>query len=147
MQMVNSARTLGLGLTALNASNPAEIDRAFSTLTQERTGGLIIVPDRLIAEQGDQIIALAARFKVPVMYNDRRFVRAGGLISYGANAVELFRIVGGYAARILNGEKPGDLPVQRATTGIELAINLKTAKSLGLAVPQSILLRADEVIE
>jgi putative ABC transport system substrate-binding protein len=145
-EMENSARNLGVRLTPLNASNPAEIDQAFSTLAQERTGGLIVVPDRLLSARGDQIIALAARLRVPVMSSMGEFVRAGGLISYGASSTESLRIVGDYAARILNGEKPGDLPVQLATR-IELTINLKTAKVLGLTVPTSILVRADEVIE
>ena len=145
-EMENSARTLGLRLTTLNASSPAEIDQAFSTLAQERTGGLILDSDAFIVGQGDQIVALATRFRVPVMCPYREMVRAGGLMSYGGSRAEAYRIGGGYTARILNGEKPGDLPVQFATR-IGLSLNLKTAKALGLAVPTSILLRADEVIE
>jgi putative ABC transport system substrate-binding protein len=144
--MESSARTLGLRLTTLNASSPAEIDQAFSTLAQERTGGLILDTDAFIAGQGDQIVALAARFRAPVMYPVRETVRAGGLMSYGGSRAEAYRIVGGYTARILNGEKPGDLPVQLATR-IGLSLNLRTAKALGLAIPPSIQLSADEVIE
>jgi putative ABC transport system substrate-binding protein len=109
-EMENSARTLGLRLMTLNASSPAEIDQAFSTLAQERTGGLILDTDAFIAGQGDQIVALATRFGVPVMYPTREMVRAGGLMSYGGSRAEAYRIGGGYTARILNGEKPGDLP-------------------------------------
>ena len=145
-EMENSARTLGLRLTTLTASSPAEIDQAFTTLAQERTGGLILGTDALITGQGDQIVALATRFRVPVMYPYRETVRAGGLMSYGGSRAEVYRIGGGYTARILNGEKPGDLPVQLATR-IGLSFNLKTAKALGLTVPLSILARADEVIE
>ena len=105
-----------------------------------------MVGDAFIKAQSDQIIALAARFRVPVIFPLREYVRAGGLMSYGGSLTEWYRIVGDYAARILNGEKPGDLPVQLATR-IELTINLKTAKVLGLTVPTSILVRADEVIE
>jgi putative ABC transport system substrate-binding protein len=145
-EMENSARNLRLRLTTLNASNPPEIDRAFSTLAQERTGGVMLVPDQFIVAQFGQIIALATRFRVPVMSSSREFVQAGGLMSYGGSYLQSLRIVGDYAARILKGDKPGDLPVQLSTR-IEFAINLKTAKALGLTVPTSILVRADEIIE
>jgi putative ABC transport system substrate-binding protein len=112
-EMENSARILGLRLTRLNASNPAEIDQGFSILAQQRTGGVILVQDQFIGAQDGQIIALAARFSVRVMSFSEAFVRAGGLMSYGGSFTESCRIVGNYAARILNGEKPGDLPVQQ----------------------------------
>jgi putative ABC transport system substrate-binding protein len=144
--MENSARNLRLRLTTLNASNPAEIDQAFSTLAQERTGGIMLVPDQFIFAQYGQIIALATRFRVPVMSTSVEFVQAGGLMSYGGSYLQSLRIVGDYVVRILKGDKPGDLPVQLSTR-IELAINLKTAKALGLTVPTSILVRVDEVIE
>ena len=144
-EMENSARILGLRLTTLNASNPAEIDQAFSSLPRN-AGGVMLGQDQLIKAQWGQIIALAARVRVPVMSSSEEFVRAGGLMSYGGSYFQSLRIAGDYAARILKGDKPGDLPVQLSTR-IELAINLKTAKALGLTVPTSILVRADEVIE
>ena len=142
----NSARILGLRLTRLYASNPAEIDQTFSTLTQERTGGVMLGQDQLIAAQWAQIIALAARFRVPVMSSSEEFVRAGGLMSYGGSYPQSLRIAGDYAARILKGDKPGDLPVQQSTR-IELFINMKTAKALGLTIPLFLRGLATEVIE
>jgi putative tryptophan/tyrosine transport system substrate-binding protein len=142
----NAARTLGLRLTLLKASNPEEIEHAFAIVAQERPGGLFVSGDRMLGEQTDQIVALAARNRVPTVYRDRASIQAGGLMSYSGSFAETDRIAATYVVRILNGEKPGDLPVQLATR-IELAINLKTAKALGLTVPTSILVRADEVIE
>jgi putative ABC transport system substrate-binding protein len=114
-------------LTTLNASNPAEIDRAFSTLAQERTGGVMLVPDQFILAQFGQIIALATRFRVPVMSSTGEFVQAGGLMSYGGSYLQSLRIVGDYVARILKGDKHGDLPVQLSTR-IELTIDLKQSE-------------------
>ena len=122
------------------------IEQAFAILAQERPGGLLVTPDRMYVSQRDQLIALAAGNRIPVIYSDREFVHAGGLMSYGGSYFQSLRIAGNYAARILKGDKPGDLPVQLSTR-IELAINLKAAKVLGLTVPTSILVRADEVIE
>jgi len=145
-EVKNVARTLGLRLTVLNASNPEEIEQAFAIVAQERPGGLLVGTDRILGGQIDQIIALAARSRVPTVYISPAAARAGGLMSYGGNITEAYRIAGTYAARILKGEKPGDLPVQLATR-IDLAINLKIARALGLTVPASILVRADEVLE
>jgi putative ABC transport system substrate-binding protein len=141
-----AARSLGLSLRILHASNPGEIEQAFTMFAQDRSGGILVTADRLFSSQRDQLAALTVRYRVPCIYMGREWVQAGGLISYGANRSEAFRIVGNYAARILKGEQPADLPVQLATR-IELTINRKTAKALGIEVPTSILLRADEVIE
>jgi putative ABC transport system substrate-binding protein len=142
----DAARSSGLRLTVLQASNASEIEQAFSNVSQERSDGLLFDSSSVFINQTDQLIALAARYRVPAVYSWREAALAGGLMSYGASFDEVMRIAGDYAARILKGEKPGDMPVQLATR-IELAINLKTAKALGLNVPHSILVRADEVIE
>ena len=142
----NAVRSLGLRLKILNASNPGEIERAFTMFAEERSGGILVIADRMFSNQRDQLTALAIRYRVPCIYMGREWVQAGGLISYGGNGAEALRIVGNYAARILKGEEPASLPVQLATR-IELTINRKTAKALGMEVPTSILLRADEVIE
>jgi putative ABC transport system substrate-binding protein len=145
-EVKSAARTLGWRSTVLNASNSEEIEQAFAIVAREPPDGLFVNTDATFSGQLDQLVALAARYRVPTVYNLASAVRAGGLMSYGGSEIEAPRIAATYAARILKGEKPGDLPVQLATR-IELAINLKTAKALGLTVPQSILLRADEVIE
>jgi putative tryptophan/tyrosine transport system substrate-binding protein len=138
---------LGVQLLVLNATSPSEIERAFATLVRERAGALVIGGDAFFGTQRDQIIALAAQYALPTIYQFREFPASGGLVSYGGgNASDDYRQVGVYTGCILKGEKPADLPVQQATK-VELVINFKTAKALGLAVPQSILLRADEVIE
>jgi len=141
-----AARTLGVRLLFLNASTPAEIDTAFVTLARERAGGLVVTGEAFFAQQDAQLVALAARYAVPTIYPFPQTVVAGGLMSYGTNLPDLQRQLGVYAGRVLKGEKPADLPVQRATR-VDLALNLKTAKALGLTVPTSILLRAVEVIE
>ena len=140
-----AAQTLGVQLAFLNASTPSQIETAFTTLVERRIGALTIGAGAFLSVQYEQIARLAARHEMPVIYN-REFVNAGGLMSYEPNLAEPYRVVGTYAGRILKGEKPADLPVQQVTK-IDLVINLKTAKALGLTVPQSILLRADEVIE
>jgi putative ABC transport system substrate-binding protein len=145
-EIANSARALGLRLAPLNASNPAEVEQAFSTLARERTGGLIVNTDTFLGGHSDQIIALAARYRVPAIYPSREKVQAGGLMSYGGRVDEMYQIAGRYTGRILKGEKPGDLPVVQATK-FELAINLKTARALGITVPLPLLAAADEVIE
>jgi putative tryptophan/tyrosine transport system substrate-binding protein len=142
----NTARAFGLRLNVLEASNPLEIEQAFARVRQERSGGLLVDPNGNFYNQRDQFVTLAARYRVPTIYSWREAVEAGGLMSYGASINETLRVVGNYTARILKGDKPADLPIQQATK-FELVINLKTAKALGLAVPQSILVRADEVIE
>ena len=106
----------------------------------------MVAPDAFFTSRSDQLAALALQYAVPTIYQYRKFATAGGLISYGANITDAFRLVGAYTAQILKGERPAELPVQQATK-IELLINLKTAKALGLTIPQSILLRANEVIE
>lgn len=133
-------------LRVLNAGNPDEIDRAFAAIAQEQIPALFVTVDPLFIVNRLQIIAAAAKQAVPTLYFQREFVDLGGLMSYGASAHDASRLVGDYAARILRGDKPADLPVQRSTK-IETVINLKTARSLGLAIPSTLLARADEVIE
>jgi putative ABC transport system substrate-binding protein len=141
-----AARVLGLGLLPLNASTPREIEAAFETLVQQRAGALLVSGESFFSAQSDQIIALAARHAVPAIYPNHAHTAAGGLMSYGTDTLDSTRQVGVYAGLILKGERPADLPVQQATK-IELAINMKTAKALGLTFPTALLVRADEVIE
>jgi len=138
--------SFAIEVSPINLIDPAEIDRAIAAFARSSNGGLIATGSALTVARRDLIIALAARYRLPAVYYDRYFIAAGGLISYGSNTVEQFRLAAAYVDRILKGEKPGDLPVQ-APTKYELVINLKTAKAIGLAVPQSLLARADEVIE
>jgi putative ABC transport system substrate-binding protein len=140
-----AAKALGLELHVLNASTEQHFDAVFANLIRLRAGGLVISGDPFLESRSERLAALAARLAVPAV-GDHRFVSAGGLASYGADITEAYRLTGLYAGRILKGEKPGNLPVQQATK-VELYINLKTAKTLGLTVPQSLLARADEVIE
>jgi putative ABC transport system substrate-binding protein len=119
---------------------------AFASLAQKRIEALLVNPSPQFATLRVHLAALAARHAVPVIYWDRRFVDAGGLMSYGSNVEDLFRLVGNYVGRILKGEKPADMPVQQATK-FDLVINLKAAKALDLAIPATLLARADEVIE
>jgi len=133
-------------LAFVNASTPSQIETAFTTLVERRIGALTMGVVNAAIIQSGQILRLAAGHGMPVIYVGRGAVDAGGLMSYGANLAEPFHVAGTYAGRILRGEKPGDLPVQQPTK-VELVINLKTAKMLGIEVPTSILLRADEVIE
>jgi putative ABC transport system substrate-binding protein len=141
-----AARILGARLLILNASDQSEIEAAFATLVNEGADALLVGGGTLFFTHFDQIVALAAHHRVPAMYNSRQATVVGGLMSYGTDLPNAFRQVGIYAGRILKGEKPADLPVQQAVK-LQLAINMKAAKALGLAVPASILLRADEVIE
>jgi putative tryptophan/tyrosine transport system substrate-binding protein len=141
-----AARVLGVGLLILAASNASEIETAFAILVERGSGALLLGDDATFNAQRDQIVALTARHAVPAIYAFHEYTAAGGLISYGPNLPEAFRIVGVYAGRILKGEKPADLPVQQVTR-IQLVINLKTAKALGLIVPQTLLATADQVIE
>jgi putative ABC transport system substrate-binding protein len=146
-QMLAAARTLGLELHVLNASTEGDFDTVFAQVSQLRASGLVISAGTAIfPSRSGQLAALAVRHAVPSIGANRAFVIAGGLISYGADIVDAYRLTGGYVARILKGAKPADLPVQQATK-IELRINLKAAKSLGVTVPLTLLGRADEVIE
>jgi putative ABC transport system substrate-binding protein len=142
----DAARVLGAHVVILHASSPSEIERAFTALERERVGALVVSGETFFLTQSDLIIALAARHAVPALYAYRESAVAGGLMSYGASITDEHRQGGVYAGRILRGEKPADLPVQQSTK-VELIINLKTAKALGLTVPQLLLGRADEVIE
>jgi len=141
-----AAPVMGVGVQILKASTDREIDAAFASLVQAQIGALFVSNDFLFNSRIEQVTALAARYAIPTMYSYREFVVAGGLISYGSSLTEFYRQIGLYAARILKGEKPADLPVIQLTK-IELIINLKTAKTLGLEVPPTLLSLADEVIE
>jgi putative ABC transport system substrate-binding protein len=141
-----AAPSLGMELSAVDVRDAGEIERAVMAFTRSPNGGLIVTASALATRHRDLIIALAARLRLPAVYPNRYFVTGGGLISYGPDYVDQYRRAAGYVDRILKGEKPADLPVQ-APTKYELAINLNTAKALGLEVPSSLLARADEVIE
>jgi len=140
------AGKLGLQLHILYASNERDFDRVFAELVQRRAGALVIGSDAFLTSHIEQLAALALRHALPAVYQYPEFTAAGGLMSYGGSLTEMYRTGGTHAGRILKGEKPADLPVQQITK-VELIINLKTAKALGLAVPASLLARADEVIE
>lgn len=141
-----NARTAGLRLLIVNASSPNDIDRAFTSLVAENAGALLVGPDTLFQTQREQIVALTARYRIPTSFPWPDDVRAGGLFSYGADFPDVFYRAGTYVGRILKGEKAADLPVQQPTK-FKLAVNLKTAKVLGLEMPASWVVRADEVIE
>jgi putative tryptophan/tyrosine transport system substrate-binding protein len=141
-----AARNLGLELHVLNASTERDFDADFAKLIQLRAGGLVIAGDPLFSGQTEQLAALAVRHAVPTVYEWREFAVAGGLLSYGTAITDEYRVAGNYTGRILKGDKPADLPVQQVTK-VEMIINLKTAKVLGLTVPMSLLGRADEIIE
>jgi putative ABC transport system substrate-binding protein len=142
-----AAHTLGLRtIHLLQASTEPDLDGVFSTLIRQRAGGLVITADTLFSGKSAELAALASRHAMPTISPYREFVTAGGLMSYGGSVAELYRLVGAYTGRVLNGEKPADLPAQQVTK-VELVINLSTARALGLAVPPTLLARADEVIE
>jgi putative ABC transport system substrate-binding protein len=146
-QMLAAARTLGLELHVLNASAESDFDAVFAKVSQLRSSGLVIsAGTALFASRSGPLAALAAKYAVPTVSSSSAFTSAGGLVSYGADIVDAYRLTGGYVGRVLKGEKPADLPVQQATK-IELRINLKAAKALGITVPLTLLGRADEVIE
>jgi putative ABC transport system substrate-binding protein len=141
-----AASLLGLRLSILNVSSLIEVDAAFASLDHQVVSGLLIINDVSFFQWRAHIVALAARKPIPAIFADRLFAEAGGLMSYGTDIPDGYRLTGVYTGRILKGEKPADLPVQLSNK-FEFILNLKTAKALGLTVPQSILLRADEVIE
>jgi putative ABC transport system substrate-binding protein len=142
----NAARTLGLQVRLQHASSSADIDTAFATFVEHKVNAVTFAADAVFNARRAQLIELAANTRLPTMYFYREFAVAGGLISYGGHDTDAYRLAGGYAARILKGEKPADLPVQQSTR-VELVINLKTAKALGVDIPLSLVGRADEVIE
>ena len=142
----DTARVLGVSLLNLDAGNQNEIDAAFAIIAREQAGALLTNSESLFMVHRDQLAELTARYRVPALYAYRENAMAGGLMSYGANFLTAARELGIYVGRILKGDKPADLPVQQATK-IELVINLKTAKALGIEIPLSLLGRADEVIE
>jgi len=141
-----AARSVGQEITILNASTIRDIDAAFARLAQMRADALLVAGDPFFFNRAAQLVVLAARHAIPSLYSRREFAAAGGLMSYGSTFNDIYRLVGVYAARILKGEKPGDLPIQLATK-FELVINLSTARALGIEVPSTLLARADEVIE
>ena len=141
-----AARTFGLELHVLNASSDRDFDTVFATVAKLRAGALVIGPDTLFTSRSQQLAKLTIDHAVPAIYEFREFTAAGGLMSYGTDEIEYYRLVGTYTGKILKGEKPAELPVVQSTK-IELIINLKTAKALGLTVPPQIVARADEVIE
>ena len=142
----SAARAIGQSILVVNAGTPSEIDQAFATIVQRNAGAIVYSAHQFFQVVRDQLVALAARHRLPAMYEWREFATAGGLVSYSTNRGEAFRQMGVYVRRILKGEKPADLPVVQPTK-FELVINLKTAKALGLEVPVTLLARADEVIE
>jgi putative ABC transport system substrate-binding protein len=144
--MQAAANLLRQRIRIVNAGSEDEFEPAFATLSQSRVGALLIDNDPFYDSKRDKLVALAARYKIPTIYVWRDSVAAGGLVSYGASLVDSYHQVGNYAGRILNGAKPGDLPILQPTK-FELVINLKTAKALGLTIPPSVLARADEMIQ
>ena len=142
-----AARTLGLELHVLNASTERDFDAVFAKLIQLRAGGLVIGPDPFFITRTEQLASLTVRHVVPAVFEGREFVAAGGLTSYGGRVTDAYHLAGIYTGRILKGDKPADLPVQQATTKVELVINLKTAKTIGINIPNTLIGRADEVIE
>ena len=141
-----AARTMGVVLNVLRAGSEAEIDAAFSTVIEQPARAMLVYPDPLFDSRVAQLTRVAAHRSIPAMYARREYVSAGGLVSYGTNIPAMYRLTGIYAAQVLDGAKPADLPVQQPTK-FELVVNLKAAATLGLTIPQSILARADEVVE
>jgi putative ABC transport system substrate-binding protein len=137
---------LGLQLPVLEARDPGSFEKAFAALAAERAGALMVQTDPVFITHRRRIVELAAKSRVPTVYGTREFVDAGGLMFYGASLPDMYRDAAGYADKILKGAKPADLPVEQPTK-LELVINLKTAKALGLAIPPPVLTRADHVVE
>ena len=144
--MQDAARAVGLQIHVLNASAEGEITSAFARLAELHAGALIVGTGELFNSRPERLAELAARQRIPTIYQGREFVTAGGLISYGSSRIDAYRQVGVYVGRVLKGERPADLPVARPTK-FELVINLKTAKALGLTIPSGVIAIADEVIE
>jgi putative tryptophan/tyrosine transport system substrate-binding protein len=145
-RVTEAANAVRQQISVLNASTVAEIDGAFAVIAEKGIQGLFVTADPFFLNQRQKLVELSARHRLPTIYPEAETAAAGGLVSYGASRTDAYRLAGNYVGRILKGEKPGELPVQQATR-FEVVINLKTAKALGLTIPQSILLRADEVIE
>jgi putative ABC transport system substrate-binding protein len=145
-ELQQAARALGVQLQVLQARSDRDLDAAFESLIQLRAGGLVIGGEPFFNSRTEQLGALSARRGVPTIYQTREFAAAGGLASYGGSLTDAYRLLGAYTGRILKGERPADLPVQQVTR-VELILNLKTAKTLGITVPITLLGRADEVIE
>jgi putative ABC transport system substrate-binding protein len=145
-ELEDAARTLRVKLQVLEVRGPQEFDKAFSAMTAERAGSLLVLSDAMFFGQRERIVGLAAKNRLPGIFEFREFAEAGGLLSYGANIAAMYRRVATYVDKILKGAKPGDLPIEQPTK-FELVINLKTAKALGLTIPPSILLQAEQVIQ
>ena len=141
-----TARSLGAQLQVLEAQDPDQIDSAFVAMTRERAGALLVLTDSVFVGERRRVVDLAARSRIPALYSQREFAADGGLVSYGPSLSEMFRRAATHVDKLLRGTKPGDIPVEQPTK-FELVINLKTAKALGLTIPQSPLLRADDVIQ
>jgi putative ABC transport system substrate-binding protein len=145
-QVLEAAHTMGLSIVVIGASSAAEIEPCFAELVKKQAGGLVISADSFLGQRAQQIAGLALRYKIPTITQGRQFAKAGGLMSYSTDIVDVYRQVGIYVGRVLKGEKPADLPITQPTK-FELAINLRTAKALAIEVPPPLLARADEVIE
>jgi putative tryptophan/tyrosine transport system substrate-binding protein len=144
--VLSAARKLGRRARILNVSNERELDVVFETLLQQQVGGLIVEGEAFMLSHREQLVLFTTRHAIPTVFGFREFVRAGGLLSYGASLGAAYRLQSSYVGRILKGEKPGDLPVQQSTK-VELVINLKAAKVLGITIPETLLATADEVIQ